>query len=446
MEQQQDKIPGCAHCETKLPFRLPNQIIEAANTGTLSIFAGAGISTEGRNVFITSLYDEVAAELAMDPKKTNLSFPELMSRYCATAKGGRIDLLVKIKQRLDYLKSFPEVHTQATRFHKELATIPHVHRIFTTNWDDLFEQECAAQPIVSAEDFVFWDLPDRKVFKLHGSINNPGSLVITSDDYEKCYRSLNRGLLGSSLKVALATSTVLFVGYSLTDTDFLRIYSFMKKELKKLLPHAFGVTLSKESAERFTELGITPILTDAAHFLSILKEALVVSKGMLPDSWINPMVRALPAVYRAHDRLYEKFNHKKYPMVILVACYQDGLYHALEHLISFYPTGKYSDPRKIISTFESYGRIRQQAVRRGSYHDVAYIDGYRVGYALTLDTKLQRSLPKYYMPGYGHIYSLDELRSALNSRSMRRGRAYNYALRMSQKIPADLVYHHAAFL
>lgn len=439
-----ERIPGCAHCEKLHEFQLPEQIVEAAASGKLSLFAGAGISTENRDVFITSLYEEVAEELAIDPR-TGPPFPQLMSRYCKS-RAGRAGLLMKIKRRIDYLNSFPEVHAQATRFHQELATFPHVHDIFTTNWDDLFEQECAAQPIVSAEDFVFWDLPYRKVFKLHGSINNPGSLVITAEDYERCYRKLGKGLLGSTLKLALGTSTLLFAGYSFRDADFVRLYGLIRGEMKELLPHAFAVTLDKETANRYAELGITPIHTDAAHFLSAVKEELVSTGHMLPDSWIVPVVEALNTVRRAHLQLYERIRHKNYPLVILTACYQDGLIHAFGHLISQYRTGKYSDPANLVSSIETYQGIKKRALAGGHYHDVAYIDGYGVGLTYVLDSELQRRIPKYHVPGYGFAYTLSEVRKALAAPSLKRGKAHRYAVGISDRLAPNIVFHHRAFL
>lgn len=37
--------------------------------------------------------------------------------------------------------------------------------------------------LVAPEDFAFWDLPDRKVLKIHGSIHSLGSILATRSDY-----------------------------------------------------------------------------------------------------------------------------------------------------------------------------------------------------------------------------------------------------------------------
>lgn len=81
----------------------------------------------------------------------------------------------------------------------------------TTNWDDYFERECGAIPIVTAEDFAFYNLAGRKVFKIHGSISNYGSIIATAEDYTRCYNNLKTGLIGSHLKSLLATTAVVGV-------------------------------------------------------------------------------------------------------------------------------------------------------------------------------------------------------------------------------------------
>src|SRR5439155_7591185 len=118
----------------------------------------------------------------------------------------------------------------ATAFHRALSTSWQVKDIVTTNWDDYFEGECAATPFVTAEDFAFWGLPGRRVLKIHGSVSGLGSIVVTREDYERCFQSLSTGLLGSSLRMMLATKTFLFVGYSVADSDLVNILRLLTVE------------------------------------------------------------------------------------------------------------------------------------------------------------------------------------------------------------------------
>lgn len=199
----------CVVCATRLAFDLPPEIVDACMARELVLFAGAGISTESRLVLPGTFYDEIRYDLGVKATDSP-DFPELMGQF--ERRHGRGALLKKIKARLDYVKSFPELDEAASRFHRELATIYPISEIFTTNWDTYFESRCAATPYVTEQDWALWRETDRKVFKLHGSMTNLGSVIATSSDYARCYRALNRGLLGATLKTMLATKTVVFGG------------------------------------------------------------------------------------------------------------------------------------------------------------------------------------------------------------------------------------------
>jgi len=188
---------------------MPKEVIEAAKNGELVLFCGAGISTENKTVLPFSFYEEVQDELNV--KDNNLSFSELMQLYC-DKPDGRVKLIKKIKNRFNYIHSFPEIENLATRFHKELAEQYYIRTIITTNWDTYFESYCAATPIVTPADYRVWDENDRSVLKIHGSISNIGSIIATQDDYEICAKNLEKGIIGSELKRLLAKKIVVFIG------------------------------------------------------------------------------------------------------------------------------------------------------------------------------------------------------------------------------------------
>ena len=69
-----------------------------------------------------------------------------MQLYC-DKPNGRKKLLKNIRERFDYIKSFPELERSASSFHRELAELYPIKTIITTNWDTYFEEYCAAVPI-----------------------------------------------------------------------------------------------------------------------------------------------------------------------------------------------------------------------------------------------------------------------------------------------------------
>lgn len=210
----------CVMCRDHHEFVIPDHLMKQLARRNVVIFAGAGVSTETTNVFPWTFYDEIHQTLRLS-ERDKPAFPKLMSMFCGRPNGRR-ELLGKIRARLSYVRSFPEIYQAATRFHREISTLFYVDTYFTTNWDDYFERECGATPFVSADDFAFWDTGGRKVFKLHGSISNFGSVIATDEDYRRAKRQLERGTLGAALKLMLATKTIVYIGYSFSDYDFLR--------------------------------------------------------------------------------------------------------------------------------------------------------------------------------------------------------------------------------
>ena len=80
------------------------------------------------------------------------------------------------------------------------------------------------------------DERSRFVLKIHGSIDNLSSVIATSEDYEKCYKQLQNGIIGATLKNILATKTVVFIGFSFGDEDFAQIMEYLRNEMGELYP------------------------------------------------------------------------------------------------------------------------------------------------------------------------------------------------------------------
>ncbi|MCK9344862.1 MAG: SIR2 family protein [Candidatus Pacebacteria bacterium] len=429
----------CVFCKNNMAFEMPEALIKALLEGNLVLFAGAGISTENDVVFPVSFYQTIKNELGIG-EDVNISFPSLMTKYCEV--NGQASLLQKIKERFDYMKAFPELYRNASRFHGELSTIFEIKNIVTTNWDTIFEDECGATPMVNAQDFAFWNTPGRKVFKIHGSINNMGSVVATENDYSKAYRNLNSGIIGSSLKLMLGTKTALFIGYSFSDPDFNRVYNFLKKEMGNIIPRSYIVTPHSAPAG-FKGVVIN---TDGVYFVKCLKEHLVKNKHMIDDNRFNDVHRMLFEVREAHD-LVSRIDYKRVPSVIYCTSYQDGMIHAYERILALQKTGYYSHVCNIIKTLENYEILRKMKVKNRAYFDVAYIDGYLNGISyLWLSDKLRKTVPIFYLYGNsGEIRTFKKFLHMLkDAPTLHRG-AHKLALEITQKYNSEIL-HHTPFI
>ena len=284
---------GCAVCGENHPFDMPPELVSAALSGDLVIFAGAGISTESRRTYGGTFADRIARELGLDEAP---SFPELMTAY--EQAHGRAQLLQRIRARIDYVDSFPELRRLVTRFHHELATAYFLRYVVTTNWDTYFEEIAAATPIVNPDDYAFWNVEGRKVFKLHGSMHNLSTIVATKADYDRCYRRLRTGIIGSTFQHLLATKRVVFVGYSFGDSDLNRMLRYLRRELADILPRSYVVT---PHGYRGTEFPAERVIqTDGTFFIQKLKD-IAVERHALRDP------EAVSRLFDLSERLTEAF-------------------------------------------------------------------------------------------------------------------------------------------
>jgi hypothetical protein len=422
---------------------MPRELIDAVVERRVALFAGAGISTENPLVFPTTFYNDIKTDLGI---REILPFPELMARF-EQRPNGRLLLLSRIRRRLDYLNDFIDVKMMATRFHEELATIPQIQEIYTTNWDDLLEEQCGAVPFVTSQDFAFWNLPGRKVLKLHGSITNYGSLVITTKDYDKCYAALREGLVGSQLKITLSTKTMLFVGYSLSDYDFNRIYGFIRQEMGDVLPQSYVVTLSGDVGD-LERSGLHAIRTDATYFMHVLARHLVEKGKMLPPDYPENAMVAASRLSIVHERLFKELSIRTHPSIIYTAAYQDGMDHGLKFVAARSRTGYSSDPGNLHASIDSYENEKRNFMRTGNFWDAAYVEGFICGLEFPMLSPQQREqVPLHFAFGAGRIQKWEELVRAIeNARSLHKASFDTAKQKVAATYADGTVIQHSAFL
>jgi hypothetical protein len=388
----------------------------------------------------------VFLELNLD-SSAEPDFPSLMSLYCKSVKNGRQQLLQKIRKQFDYIEQFEELYGQATKFHEELSSIYFIKTIFTTNWDDYFERICAAIPIVTSKDFAFHGLPGRKVYKLHGSIGNYGSIIASDEDYERCYKDLSEDLMGAQLKLMLSTKTLLFIGYSLRDFDFLRIHGYLRKLLGDVFPHAYLVSPEAIPVE---DEKITQIQTSGDYFLKGLREHLEGTEYLFPKDkieficFLKNMLTVIHGKLTAHKVKSETLN------LVYCAQYQDGFIHALQYLIFNSRCGKSLYPPHIVGTIETYDKIlRKQNLKAKRFGDVAYIDGYVIGMQMMFVEEKFDEIPFWYIFGYGPTADKKFFEKCIEEGKIFHKGADLYAKKHYKFViekGSEIVFHHIPFL
>jgi hypothetical protein len=167
--------------------------------------------------------------------------------------------------------------------HAAIAQLP-ISVIVTTNWDRLVEDALREQgkrvaTIVENYEVAFSNYGDVLLVKMHGSIDRPQSIIATERDYDEFFGRLP-GLV-DMLLYFFATRTFLFVGYSLSDANFKRLYLQVTRHMHDRYGHlfrhtAFAVQLNSSEYDRrfWAHQNLRIIDEDATVFLETLLAAL----------------------------------------------------------------------------------------------------------------------------------------------------------------------------
>lgn len=160
-----------------------------------------------------------------------------------------------------------------TASHRELTRLP-VNTIFTTNFDELIElsfRSAGRDVRVSstpAEFNAHRQERDRvHLVKLNGSIDRPDTTILCRMDFAKARRERTEML--THLSQELKSCTFLFVGFSLSDPNFMLIHDEARLATNDVMPVRYLVQgrrdLVKEAYLR--SMGVNTINLDWWHFL-----------------------------------------------------------------------------------------------------------------------------------------------------------------------------------
>jgi NAD-dependent SIR2 family protein deacetylase len=366
----------CAYCRNDKEFVAPPHLIDKILKGEVVLFAGAGISTENKAHCKSTFYEEIQADLKITDRPT---FPELMTKFCALPDG-RIKLLEKIKHRFDYFKSFDDFYHQMTRFHRAISPLYMITDVITTNWDDFFERECNLDSFVYDGDMAFWDASNRRIMKIHGSITNFGSIVATSEDYQQSYKRLNDGPLGGQLKSLIARKTIIYVGYSLSDENYLRLLRNIAKMMNGNIRQSYFIAPSiDEKGLKSAPIPLVPIETDGGYFFEEVRKLLADRCEMTKDSAFFNCDLLLDEAADKHNKTADKFIKTQHPILIFVLSYQDGLIHALQRIHRMRKSGEYYSMNGIRARVRVYEHKIREYLGKGDFWNAAYAQGYQAG-------------------------------------------------------------------
>ncbi len=219
----------------------------ASNKCLAFLGAGASMSYARGQDFVEGLPSGgvLAEMLAQKCGYVNGKAPGLaeVAEYFIFKENGHRDLLEKFLQT-----EFSRI-TQPRPIHTAIAQLRQIKIILTSNYDLLLETELAAhRRIINKSVYnrtdtrnahfigpVDFDANDVVLHKMHGSIDQPNSMVITRSDYVRYLATLihpDVGMPEYFWKMMIPQRTLLFLGYSLTDWNFQVIWEGVLAALK----------------------------------------------------------------------------------------------------------------------------------------------------------------------------------------------------------------------
>ena len=401
--QSEDRVCECAICSLNLAFEFDPHLISEIEKHNCVIFAGAGISTETGLTHPNSLYEQLQFATECDGE---IEFPELVDRFEAQPNG-RQKLVELVRDRFDYIDSFRDLKTRATRFHNELSDMSYFQTFITTNWDRYFEDILGATPFVYDYDMPFWETAKRPVLKIHGSIDNYSSIVASTQDYNECEERLRDGALGAALKQIFATKTCIFCGYSTSDSDFLNIYNTVVSGLGKFARTHYLVSPFLEEAEvekLKNDLNIIGIKTDATNFLTTVRDHMESKFCFAKKKSYDMIMDRLFDLYEIHEDFVASYNPFESPHLIFCTVYQDGLIHAFQRILDQRYTGQYGDLHYVRGQMQLYKKMISEYRSKKNYKEVSYFSGYLIGLIHfdminSMEDHEVPELPYFYHPG-----------------------------------------------
>lgn len=196
--------------------------------------AGASLGFNGSDGLPTA--SELAESLAQACHYPGYDTSDLLrvTQYYAGAKG-------ELKLRKLVHKKLSPPRVRPSEVHKILASWP-IKAVLTTNYDNLMEDAFR-----NKDKKPFVDLYDRRgdqqpikiepsvdtplIYKLHGSLDDIDTMVLTEDDTIDFLISLIKGNPGvpSKIRSLFETCSILFIGYGLKDWNIRVLLRYLRE-------------------------------------------------------------------------------------------------------------------------------------------------------------------------------------------------------------------------
>lgn len=242
-------------------------IFNAIESGKCLAFLGAGASC--------CFYNQNQEEVPGLP--TGIQLAESLAKECGYSINGKYLELPKAAEYFVYTRSGDRqqleklIQRELTTgckprpIHTALAQLFPIKIIITSNYDTLFEDEAkrygrlldksyykrnGSQNALYLGKVYNFEEKDLILYKMHGCIDEPKSIIISESDYIRYLANLkdpDRGMPDYFWKTMIPQSILLFLGYSLEDWNFKVIWEGVLSNQRNLNTQIASYALVKES-------------------------------------------------------------------------------------------------------------------------------------------------------------------------------------------------------
>jgi len=260
-------------------MELYEQLSDYLHEGSLVAFVGAGASrsyedpASGQTFPGLMTASEIVQDLDRKRGYINADMGFLEACFLFKQQEGRVGLERYLQECIDRpaIKPLPA--------HVILANTPFAAYV-TTNYDRLMEgalQDAKKSPFPIIEDDDVSRLRHScvPVVKIHGCVTRPSTMLACEDEYVPLDE--RSPIIEALLKTQIANKAILFVGYSLDDSDFKMVYEEVKRTLGDRMPRSFAVVHSATAYQEglWKKRGVTLVQHDLTQFVRGLLHACV---------------------------------------------------------------------------------------------------------------------------------------------------------------------------
>ncbi|CAM4387595.1 hypothetical protein BAMA_10545 [Bacillus manliponensis] len=141
---------------------------------------------------------------------------------------------------------------------KKLAKNNSIDGVITTNWDCLAEEIFGFEKFIGQKALLFSNVLNvGEIFKIHGCITEPNSMIFDANDYDS-FNKRNH-YLASKLTTIFIEHPIVFIGYSLRDSNIREIlnaiiYGIGEERLEKFGKIIFSLNMILKMEILFIQL------------------------------------------------------------------------------------------------------------------------------------------------------------------------------------------------